>query len=101
VRRLKIVTTALFVFGLGTLLSYPITVGSAPKRGAELTVRKAYAIRLAVFFGAACASLLGAATGAMLIARRLRREFADRSLQNLADLLTAEVEGKPTESVND
>ncbi len=93
-RRARIITTALFIFGLATLLSYPMTVGVPPKKSASFVVRKQYATRLTIFFSVASFALLGAAIGAILIARDVRQKFAEQALQNLADLLTAEVEAK-------
>ena len=93
-RRARIITTALFIFGIATLLSYPMTVGMPPKKSATFDVRRHYATRLTIFFSVASFALLGAAIGAVLIARDVRQKFAEQALQNLADLLTAEVEAK-------
>lgn len=71
-----------------------MTVGMPPKKNESFTIRKHYATRLTIFFGVASFALLGAAIGAVLIARDVRQKFAEQALQNLADLLTAEVEAK-------
>lgn len=94
-RRLRIVTTVFFVFGIAAFLTYPISVGRAPDKSETLKVRKSYALKLTVYMAVVSFSLLGAAIGAILIARRTRREFAERSLENLAELITADVEAKP------
>lgn len=87
-RRLRLVMTILIVLGIGILFSYPFTVGSPPKKNDSLKVRKEYALRLTIFFGAVSFVMLGAATAGYLMTRRIRDEFADRSLRNFATLIT-------------
>jgi len=77
------------------VLSYPFTVGIPPKKTEPLVIRKAWATRLAVFSAAAGFAFVGAAFGAVLILRRVRRDFAEQTLNNLAELLTAEVNRRP------
>lgn len=91
-RSLRIVTGVLAAIGIGTVLSYPITVGVPPSREESLAVRKGWAFRLATFTAVSSISFLGAAIGAVLIVRRVRQEFAEKSLMNLTELITAEVE---------
>ncbi|MGI8922535.1 MAG: hypothetical protein ACR2HJ_00610 [Fimbriimonadales bacterium] len=86
-QRLRIITIVLVVLGFGALFSYPFTVGAPPKKDAPIAARKAYAVRLTMFFGVTSFSLLGAALGAALIARRVRQQFAEKALGNFANLL--------------
>ena len=97
-QRLRIITIILVVLGFGALFSYPFTVGAPPKKDAPIAARKAYALRLAIFFGVTSFSLLGAAFGAALIARRIRQQFAENALGNFASLLGVHV---PQESDKD
>ncbi|HET6644682.1 MAG TPA: hypothetical protein VFG65_04205 [Fimbriimonadales bacterium] len=80
--------TILIVLGIGILFSYPFMVGAPPKKNDSLKVRKEYALRLTIFFGAVSVVMLGAATAGYFMTRRIRDEFADRSLRNFATLIT-------------
>ncbi|MBA3725950.1 MAG: hypothetical protein H0W86_05750 [Armatimonadetes bacterium] len=88
-QHLRVITIVLVVVGFGALFSYPFTVGAPPKQDAPIAARKAYALRLTIFFGVTSFSLLGAALGSALIARRIRRQFAEKALGNFANLLGA------------
>jgi hypothetical protein len=76
------------------LFSYPFTIGAQPRQSEPLQVRKAWARKLTIFSALAGFAFVGAAFGAVLILRKVRQEFAEQSLHNLAELLTAEVESK-------
>lgn len=82
------------MFGFAAFVSFPITVGAPPKKSEPFAVRKQFAMRLTIYFTVVSFSLLGAAFCATLILRRVRREYAQRSLENFADLLTAEIHEK-------
>jgi hypothetical protein len=83
-----------------SLLSYPLTVGAPPHREETLKARKQWALRLATYAAITSAAFLGAAVGAVLILRRKRDEFAEESLHNLADLLSAEVSSNEPKSTD-
>src|SRR5687767_13286747 len=91
-RRLKLLTTLFLVLGLCILLSYPFTVGVAPPEGSPKADVKAYLIRLTTYFGTSTFAMLAAAFCATLIVKRAKREFADKKLSNLEELLSAQAE---------
>lgn len=91
-QRLKILTTVFLVLGLSILLSYPFAVGASPAEGADKSEVKAYLVRLTTYFGASTFAMLAAAFCATLIVRKAKREFAERKLSNLEQLLEAQAE---------
>jgi hypothetical protein len=86
-RRLQIATTLFVVLGLGVLLSFPWTVGSTPGAGASDQAKADYAVRLLVFFAASGLCFVLAALLAMILVRRIRGEYREQLVSNLADLL--------------
>lgn len=86
-RRLQIATTVFVVLGVGILLSFPWTVGSTPEAGASDQAKADYAVRLLVFFAASGISFVIAALLAMILVRRIRGEYREQLVSNLADLL--------------
>lgn len=86
-RRLQIATTVFVVLGLGVLLSFPWTVGSTPSAEASDQAKADYAIRLLVFFAASGFCFIIAALLAMILVRRIRGEYNEQRVSNLADLL--------------
>jgi hypothetical protein len=77
------------VLGLGLILSYPWTVGARPSDVADRAAVAAYLTRLFIFFCVAVVVFLGAAISAALIIRRVRHEYREMLVSNLADLLSA------------
>lgn len=92
--RLRVVTTVLVLLGLALLFSYPWTVGVPPKQDASQRELADYATRMVVYVTVVSVCWLGAAISAALLARRIRQEYADQSLKNLADLLTSVPRGR-------
>lgn len=91
-RRLKFLTSLFLILGICILLSYPFTVGMAPPNGSPKPEVKAYLIRLTTYFGASTFAMLAAAFCATLIVRRAKAEFAEKKLNNLEELLSAQAE---------
>lgn len=86
-RRLQVVTTLFFIAGIGVLLSFPWMVGTVPKADAGAQARADYAMRLLIFFAVAGACFILAALFAMALVRRIRGEYREQLVSNLADLL--------------
>jgi hypothetical protein len=82
-------TTILVVCGVLLVVTYPFTIGSVPAKTAPKQERAAYATRLAFFIVGVSVIWFGAAVSAFMLSRRLRREYEEESLQNLADLITS------------
>lgn len=59
--------------------------------------RKQWAFATTVWTAVVGFSFVAAALGAAFIARRIRNEFSERSLQNFAELITAESDVKKKE----
>jgi hypothetical protein len=91
-RRLKVLTTIFLVLGICVLLSYPFTVGGSPADGASKSDIKAYLLRLTIYFGVSTFAMLSAAFCATLIVKRAKAEFAEKKLNNLEELLSAQAE---------
>jgi hypothetical protein len=91
-RRLKILTTIFLIVGICILLSYPFTVGARPANGADKKEVKAYLLRLTTYFGASTFAMLAAAYCAAVIVKRTKKEFAEKKITNLEDLLKAQAE---------
>lgn len=91
-RRLKVLTSLFLILGVCILLSYPFTVGAAPADGSPKADVKAYLVRLTTYFGASTFAMLAAAFCATLIVRRAKAEFAEKKLNNLEELLSAQAE---------
>jgi hypothetical protein len=101
VRVLRIVTTLFVFLGVGLLLSYPWIVGFGPAADATDQAKKLYATRLALYVSSVAIVWFVAATSAILMVRRLRKEYEEQSLQNLADLLTSIPQPKTKEKQGD
>ncbi|MEO7454013.1 MAG: hypothetical protein ABIV13_04540 [Fimbriimonadales bacterium] len=91
-RRLKVLTTVLLILGICVLLSYPFTVGAAPSEGSDKADVKAFLIRLTLYFGTSTFAMLAAAFCAALIVKRAKKDFAEKKLTNLEELLIAQTE---------
>ncbi len=100
-RRLQVITTVLLVLGLALILSYPWTVGARPSDVANRAEVAAYLTRLFVFFCVAVAVFLGAAISAAIMIRRVRHEYREMLISNLADLLTASAERAESEQTEE
>ncbi|MER3413714.1 MAG: hypothetical protein C4341_05665 [Armatimonadota bacterium] len=88
-RSLQVATTLFVVAGIGALLSFPWTVGATPGADATAQAKADYAVRLLIFFAFAGACFIIAALLAMILVRRIRGEYREQLVSNLADLLTA------------
>lgn len=86
-RRLQVATTLFLVLGIGALLSFPWTVGTTPPADASDRAKADYAVNLLIFFTAAGLCFIMAALFAMILVRRIRREYREHLVSNLADLL--------------
>jgi hypothetical protein len=100
-RVLRIVTTTFVIVGVVLLLSYPWLVGTMPADAASVHAKKLYATRMAFYVSTVAVVWFVAAASAILMVRRLRREFEEQSMQNLADLLTSIPEPKKKEPEGD
>lgn len=97
-RILRILTTLFVLIGLGLLFSYPWVVGKRPPDTATVEMKQLYATRLAVYVSSVLITWFVAATSAILMVRRLRREYQEKSLENLANLITSIPEPKRKDS---
>lgn len=86
-RRLQVATTLFLVAGIGVLLSFPWTVGTAPGAAAPAQAKADYAVKLLVFFAVAGVCFILAALFAIVLVRRIRGEYREHLVSNLADLL--------------
>ncbi|MCL6624898.1 MAG: hypothetical protein K6T17_09825 [Fimbriimonadales bacterium] len=84
-RLLRVLMTVFTLVGLGLLVSFPWFVGVKPA-GSEGQV--AYVTRFAAYIVLVSVSFLFAAVFAVLLARKIREEYRQQTLKNLADLLT-------------
>lgn len=96
-RRLQVATTLFLVLGIGTLLSFPWTVGATPEAAASAQDKADYAVRLLIFFSVAGVCFILAALFAVVLVRRIRGEYREHLVSNLADLLST----PPTTKEND
>ncbi len=85
--RARVVTTSLLILGLILLLAWPFVVGGRPAETAPRREMAEYGLRVLIYFGLTCATFLGAAIGALVVARRAREEFLEKQSENLNDLL--------------
>lgn len=85
--RLKIIVTALVITGLVGLLMLALQFRDIPPQNASAKVKAQYGQRLLVGFSATALVWLGAAWGAMLIARRARVEFIEGEREALKNLI--------------
>lgn len=85
-RALKLWTTVAFVFGIVLLLISPWVIGPRPVDPTRQELAR-YGVRALTYFGVTCIAFLGAATGAMLIARRMRREAREERMGAIKELI--------------
>ncbi len=97
-RILRLLMTLFTLLGLGVLISFPWFVGAKPV-GKEALV--AYSTRLAIYINVVLVSFFLAGVFAVLLARKIREEYRQQSLKNLADLLTNFPSSKKGEDVHD
>ncbi|ARU43239.1 MAG: hypothetical protein ACK5XS_11260 [Armatimonadota bacterium] len=85
--RLKVIVTALVVTGLAGLLLLALQFRDVPPQNAPARVKAQYGQRLLVGFSLTAMVWLGAAWGAMLIARQARVEFIEGEREALKNLI--------------
>ncbi len=95
--RLKVVTTALLLFGVVLLITWPWMLGVRPAADAPEPERLRYLLRYGLYFLALIITFFAAGLGGFLIARRQRAEFREEAMDNLAHLIedTLEDHAKP------
>lgn len=97
-RILRILTTLFVLIGLGLLFSYPWLVGKRPPDAATLQAKQMYASKLALYVSLVLVAWFLAATSAILMVRKLRLEYREKSLENLAKLVSSIPEPKQKDS---
>ncbi|MBV6491865.1 MAG: hypothetical protein KJZ62_06210 [Fimbriimonadaceae bacterium] len=85
--RLKIATTTFFLTGMALLALWPWLVGPRPPEGAPRPELAKYARRMSLYVVGTLTSLTLAAICALLIVRKVRLEFRDRSRENFEELI--------------
>lgn len=85
--RLKVLTTTAFVFGLLCLLLWPLLLGPRPGPGASRQDLARYGLRFLTYYGVTSAAFVATAVFAVLLARQTRREYLERTRENLQDLI--------------
>ncbi|CAN5494290.1 hypothetical protein BH11ARM1_BH11ARM1_13060 [soil metagenome] len=100
-RTLKIITTALMVLCLVSLVAWPIIMGERPGPKAAVAVNKAYAVRFAEYIGLIVLFLVLSGVGALMILRRSTAEFKEMQMQNMRELIEATLEQNRKQDVGD
>lgn len=90
-KTLKIMTTGFLIAGLVMLFAWPWAVGKRPIDKPHSEIEKKdlarYGIRALTYFTLTTCTFLAAATGAVLIIRRTRREFVDNEIKIVRGLV--------------
>ena len=82
--RLKILTTALVIFGLALMVMWPAFIGKQPVEREELA---RWLLRASFYVMTILVSLVGAAIGAVVLSRRAREEYRAQADANMRDLI--------------
>jgi hypothetical protein len=90
--RLKVVTTALLLFGFALLVSWPWIVGAKPPKEAPRNERAAYAKRFVYYTGGTIIVFSVTAFCAILLTRQARNEFREAARKNLEELIAGTLE---------
>ncbi len=85
--RLKVLTTALVIFGVILMVGWPWLVGPKPVPDAGTQALAAYGQRLMTYFLVTVSTWLTVAVLAMLIARQARDQFLAEERENLQKLI--------------
>ena len=83
---LKILTTTFLVFGVLLLVAWPFVIGPQPDSELGKNVLADYALKMAVYIFVLSVAWMVAAVCAWLLTRKLRRELADRQVENMQGL---------------
>ena len=96
---LRLLTTALIIFGLGLMFFSGWIVGQRPALGAPRAVKINYLRRSAVYVGLEAGTLIGAVVCAYIVARRARAEYLAQAEENLTALIEGALRDhkKPTD----
>lgn len=90
--RVKVVTTALLLFGVALLVGWPWIVGPKPAATAPEPERLRYLLRYGLYFLALLLTFFSTAVGAVLVARQTRRQLRDEAMENLQTLIEGTLE---------
>lgn len=95
--RLKIVTTALVIFGVLLLLCWPLVLGARPPADSSRQVLAQWGARSLTYFLVTSMVFLSAAFGAVLIMRRNRLKYLAEVRENVRELIEGSLHdhGKP------
>jgi hypothetical protein len=85
--RLKILTTAFVLAGIGLLVLWPWLVGHRPDASESRLALASYGQRLLVYFAVTALTWLGAAFCAWLLIRQTRREYVESLRENVQSLI--------------
>jgi hypothetical protein len=100
VRQIRFGMTVFVVATLLSLLSFPWSVGLPPPEDTPRREVATYAKRLLAYTTIVGVCVFGSALFAFFMLRRIRRDYAEEATQNLADLLTAEIQSKKKDEQN-
>lgn len=96
-RTLRILTTVSLLIGMGLMVSLGVLMVQRPTADAPKAELKAHARGMAYHIVGILASLTTSATCALLMFRKIRREYSEEQLKNLVDLVAT----MPTRKSND
>lgn len=85
--RLKVLTTALIIFGVVLMLCWPLIVGERPPADAGAQVLAAFGQRLMTYFLITVGVWITVAVLAIVIARQTREQFLADERENLNKLI--------------
>ena len=83
---LKVLTTTFVVFGLALLFAMPTLLGERPPNTDQIELAR-YGTRMLAYFGVTSLTWIGAATCAVILMRRMRRQFIDEQRKNLTEMI--------------
>ena len=83
---LKVLTTAFVVLGIGLMAAFPFLLGSKPGGDDQLGLAR-FGTRVLTHFLVTSAVWIGAATCAIVLARRTKREFLESQKENIRELV--------------
>ena len=85
--RLKVLTTALVIFGVILMLCWPLIVGERPPADAGTKILAAFGQRMMIYFLITVGVWMSVAVLAVVIARQTRDQFLAEERENLNKLI--------------
>lgn len=84
---LKVITTVALLLGFGLLVLFPSVLMRRPAQTAPVAERRAFVRTLQYQLGGLLGCMVVSGTGAILIMRKVRREYAERTRENMQELI--------------